>query len=90
MPRNILQVWNINRHNNDVVVEKDELFALIKQCKEDESSQTPFLRFVQGAPYPMCFLANDRQLHDIVNDALTKRNLLFWGWTRHTTVVSSG
>ena len=79
MPRNIQQVWNINRHNNDVVVEKDELFALIKRCKEDESSQKPFLRFVQGAPYPMCFLANDRQLHDIVKCCTNQKKFAILG-----------
>ena len=59
------QVWNISRKKGDTA-KKDELFALIKQCKEDETSLKPFLRFVQGAPYPMCFLANDRQMADIV------------------------
>ena len=66
LARNIEQVWNLSWQKKTTAVEKDELFAVIKQCKEDEKSDKPFLRYVQGAPYPMCFLANDRQMRDIV------------------------
>ena len=44
LPRNIEQVWNLSRLKKTTAVEKDEFFAVIKQCKEDEKSDKPFLR----------------------------------------------
>ena len=42
--------------------EKDELYSVTLKCIEDSTHSDRFLRFVQGAPQPLAFLADDLQL----------------------------
>ena len=45
--------------------EKDALYSVIFNCIEDSTHSDRFLRFVQGAPQPLAFLADDLQLLDL-------------------------
>ena len=65
VPRNKKQVSNIKSTLKPKCTERDPLFAVIEQCKQEESQVQPFIRNVQGAPDAMCVLASDNQLHDV-------------------------
>lgn len=45
--------------------QKDELYSVILKCIEDSTHSHRFLRFVQGVPQPLAFLADDHQLLDL-------------------------
>lgn len=45
--------------------QKDELYSVILKCIDDSTHFHRFLRFVQGAPQPLAFLADDSQLLDL-------------------------
>ena len=45
--------------------QKDELYSVILKCIDDSTHSHRFLRFVQGAPQPLAFLADDSQLLDL-------------------------
>ena len=67
LPRNRKQVSNFRSLSKaQVSDERDPLFAIIEQCKKEESQVDPFIRCVQGAPDAMCVLARERQLTDMV------------------------
>lgn len=55
LPRNKKQVANVKSPKCDV---RDPLFAVIEQCKNEESQVE---RNVQGAPDAMCVIASNRQ-----------------------------
>lgn len=65
VPRNIKQISNRKfvKKEADVV---DPLFAVMEECKKEQSQANPFIRVVNAAPEPMCVLARDRQLNDMV------------------------
>lgn len=65
LPRNRKQVANIKYALKPKCSEKDPLFAVMEQCKREESQIEPFIRNVQGAPEAMCVLASDSQLRDV-------------------------
>ena len=46
---------------------KEELFAIMLKCVEDKTGNkgSRFLQFVQGAPQPLAFLADERQLKEV-------------------------
>ena len=47
---------------------KDELYALMMKCVEDKldiKEQSGFICYVQGAPQPLTFLAEERQLSSV-------------------------
>jgi len=66
LPRNRKQISNLKRTIKSEPIVKDPLFAVMEQCKKEQSCAEPFLRVIQAAPDAMCLLANDRQLHDFV------------------------
>lgn len=67
LPRNRKQVSNFRSLSKaQVSAERHPLFALIEQCKKEESQVDPFIRCVQGAPDAMCVIARERQLTDMV------------------------
>ena len=66
LPRNRKQITNIKQKAlKGTQSEKDPLFAVMEECKKEQSQVDPFLRIVQAAPDAMCLLASDRQLHDV-------------------------
>jgi hypothetical protein len=66
LPRNKKQVANIKSASKPNCSERDPLFAIIEQCKREESQVQPFIRNVQGAPDAMCVLASNNQLQDVI------------------------
>lgn len=47
---------------------KDELCAVMLKCVEDKldiKERSRFIRYVQGAPQPLTFLADERQLNEV-------------------------
>ena len=72
-PRSINQVQkvkerSIHRQSSKYTVrpgQKDELYSVILKCIDDSTNSNRFLQFVQGAPQPLAFLADDRQLLDL-------------------------
>lgn len=63
LPRNIKQVSNLKYETSGPKKEKDELYAVLEKCQQEE---VPFVRKLQLAPDPACILATDRQLNDVV------------------------
>ena len=61
VPRNIKQISNVK----SVVGVIDPLFAVIEECKKEQSHANPFIRAVSAAPEAMCVLAGDCQLNDM-------------------------
>lgn len=45
--------------------QKDELYSVIVKCVEDSTNPDRFIQFVQGAPQPLAFLADARQLNHV-------------------------
>ena len=70
LPRNKKQITNMRSLANTNVTsnedERDSLYAIIEQCKQEETGCDPFVRCVQGAPDAMCVLATNLQLQDLV------------------------
>ena len=66
LPRDRKQISNFRSSSKSESSIRDTLFAVIEQCKKEESKADPFIRIVQGAPDSMCLLATNRQLHDMV------------------------
>ena len=66
LPRNKKQVSNMKLLSKPKSDTHDPLFAIMEQCKKEESQVDPFIRNVLGAPDAMCILAQDRQLNDMV------------------------
>ena len=71
-PRDMAQIYNIKKqqtkkHTSEgSVCSNDPYFALILQCKEDETNpETSFVRRVTAAPEPTALLAFESQLSDI-------------------------
>lgn len=79
VPRNKKQVSNI-KSTLPKCTERDPLFAVIEQCKQEESRVQPFIRNVQGAPEAMCVLASDKQLHDVARFCCDSLSLV---WIQH-------
>ena len=71
-PRDMTQIYNLKKTDegkstSKSVSAKDPYFALILQCKEDQSNpETAFVRRVTVAPEPTALLAFDYQLADMV------------------------
>lgn len=69
LPRNREQVSNIRRGNENSICSKkslrDPLFMVMEQSKLCEAGDK-FVRVVTGCPEPMCILATDQQLDDLV------------------------
>ena len=65
LPRNKKQISNMKSSVKTKSDVRDPLFAVIEQCKKEESQIEPFIRNVQGAPDAMCVLASNRQLQDV-------------------------
>ena len=70
LPRNKKQIANMRSLANTNVTsnedERDSLYAIIEQCKQEETGCDPFVRCVQGALDAMCVLATNLQLQDLV------------------------
>ena len=70
LPRNKKQITNMRSLANTNVTsnedERDSLYAIIEQCKQEETGCDPFVRCVQGAPDAMCVLATNLQLQELV------------------------
>lgn len=70
-PRTINQVQKLkgrstqNQTSTARSGQKDELYSVIVKCIEDSSNPDRFIQFVQGAPQPLAFLADARQLNDV-------------------------
>ena len=64
VPRNIKQISNSKSVKKGASV-VDPLFAVMEECKKEQSHANPFIRVVNAAPEPMCVLARDRQLTDM-------------------------
>ena len=73
LPRNKKQVSNFQSSKSPSNI-RDPLFAVIEQCKREESQVDPYIRSVQGAPDPLCLLATDRQLNDMSRFVPTVKN----------------
>ena len=67
LPRNRKHVSNFRLSMKSTSSLRDPLFAVIEQCKREESQAEPFICSFQGAPDAMCLLAKDRQLNDMVS-----------------------
>ena len=71
LPRNRTQVANVRRKSdvaNSLCSKKsvrDPLFMVMEQSKLCEGKDK-FVRIVMATPEPMCVLATDQQLHDLV------------------------
>ena len=72
LPRTVKQVQKIKERLDQKscttysLARKDELFAVILKCVDESKNKNErFLQFVQGAPQPLAFLSDDRQLHDL-------------------------
>ncbi len=73
LPRNRKQVYNLKYSaknqsklpSTSTFPRVDVLAHVMQMCKESSSSETVFVRSVEGAPEPMCVLATDQQLVDI-------------------------
>ena len=70
-PRDMAQIYNIKKQqtkkhtSKGTVCSNDPYFALILQCKEDETNpETSFVRRVTAAPEPTALLAFESQLSD--------------------------
>ncbi|CAH3026406.1 unnamed protein product, partial [Porites evermanni] len=65
-PRSVSQVQKIKEHSTYTARpgQKDKLYSVILKCIDDSKHPNRFLRFVQGAPQPLAFLSDDRQLLD--------------------------
>ena len=59
--------------------ERDSLYAIIEQCKQEETQCDAFIRCVQGAPDAVCVLATDGQLHDLVRFCCNPREFCILG-----------
>ena len=75
LPRNVRQAYNLNRkgqtENSTNLKDKsklthDPLAAVMLDCKESYGKKDSFIRLVACAPEPMCILASDQQLDDLV------------------------
>ncbi len=66
LPRNKKQIANMKSALKPKCNERDPLFAVIEQCKREESQVESFIRNVQGAPDAMCVLASNNQLQNVV------------------------
>ena len=72
-PRSVNQVQKIKErsihHQSSTYTarpdQKDKLDSVILKCIDDSTHRNRFLRFVQGAPQPLAFLSDDRQLLDL-------------------------
>lgn len=64
VPRNIKQVSNVKAVKKEKGV-VDSLFAIMEECKKEQSHANPFIRVVSAAPEAMCVLARDSQLSDM-------------------------
>lgn len=67
VPRNVKQIANV-KSKPAIKKEKnvpDPLFAVMEECKKEQSRADPFIRRVNAAPEAMCVLARDRQLNDM-------------------------
>ena len=70
LPRNRKQVYNLNYNRPQTTLPKsiprtDVLAQVMLMCKETSGSQA-YVRSVEAAPEPMCILATDQQLADLV------------------------
>lgn len=74
LPRNHEQVSNMRRMNNSKLPmcsskgPRDSLFMVMEQSKLCESGDK-FVHIVMGSPEPMCLLATDHKLNDLVQFA---------------------
>jgi len=75
LPRNREQVANLRRGNENSICSnksaRDPLYMVMEQSKACESGDR-FVRVVTGCPEPMCVLATDQQLDDLVRFATNK------------------
>ena len=65
LPRNRKQVAHAKSNLKIGPTTKDPLFAVMEECKQQQSQADPFLRMVQAAQDAMCLLTNCRQLNDM-------------------------
>ena len=67
--RNVQQVSNARRHlNMGKVHPGSQLIEAMEMCKSGISSKNPFVRCVQAAPEPMCVLATEQQLSEMIRN----------------------
>jgi len=67
--RNVQQLSNARRHLNMGKVyssQGSQLIEAMEMCKSGISGKNPFVCYAQAAPEPMCVLATDRQLNEMV------------------------
>ena len=65
--RNKNQVSNVKRSIKKEPGDADPLFAVMEECKKQQSHADPFIRAVKAAPEAMCVFARDHQLNDMAN-----------------------
>ena len=65
VPQNKKQVSNVKRSIKKEPGDADPLFAVMEECKKEQSHADPFIRAVKAVPEAMCVLARDRQLNDM-------------------------
>ena len=81
LPRNRGQISNMRRNVNSNLPLcsckglRDPLFMVMEQCKLCESGDK-FVRAVTASPEPMCVLATDQQLTDLVRFATNPNKIL--------------
>ena len=62
VPRSSKQISDIKGASKSKSSTKDTLYAVMEECKKEQSRATPYIRCVQAAPDPVCVLAFDRQM----------------------------
>jgi hypothetical protein len=82
LPKTVKQIQKLKERSNEGKssmtsrhAKKDELFAVISKCVEESHSEKGrFVQFVQGAPQPLDFLSDNRQLNDIERFCTNRQN----------------
>lgn len=66
VPRSSKQISDFKGASKGKSSAKDTLYSVMEECKKEQSRATPYIRCVQAAPDPVCILAFDRQINDMV------------------------
>lgn len=61
-PRKTKQIYNVRQSMTQKEPNKDNMYQMIKKCKDQQFLSDPFIRVVQSAPEFRCVLATDLQL----------------------------
>ena len=78
VPRNVRQIYNLSNDNKEKEA-KDELFAVIEQCKEDQKQANKFIRRIEAAPELQILTGYDHQFKDVVRFCCDPANFSIFG-----------